>query len=107
MTTLPTEAQPIGWRQQLARVLRYSGVLRASESVCRSHKLERTGEGFSGWNLRRVSGLRAVILCYHGVGSNGFPLYSDVRVPVFDAQMRYVCEHYRVISLHDLCRELR
>jgi len=38
---------------------------------------------------------------------DGVPLFSRVKPSEFDAQMRYVKKHYRVVSLEQLCRELR
>jgi peptidoglycan/xylan/chitin deacetylase (PgdA/CDA1 family) len=37
----------------------------------------------------------------------GIPLYSELSPAVFEAQMRHLRKNYRVISLEQLCRELR
>jgi peptidoglycan/xylan/chitin deacetylase (PgdA/CDA1 family) len=60
---------------------------------------------------RAVQRSRAVVLTYHGV-LNGAPDYdylnhNFIAAESFDAQMRYVCRHYRPISLRELVAAYR
>lgn len=56
--------------------------------------------------LRRPAQPKYSILCYHRVGTEGIPFYSTLCPSVFEAQMRFLREHFRVISLGQLCYEL-
>ncbi len=47
------------------------------------------------------------ILCYHRVGVDGVPYHSRLEPRVFESQMRYLKEHYRLVSLSRMCRELK
>jgi peptidoglycan/xylan/chitin deacetylase (PgdA/CDA1 family) len=47
-----------------------------------------------------------VILSYHRVGVEGVPVYSTLEPRIFEAQMRYLRRHYRVLSLADLLCEI-
>jgi peptidoglycan/xylan/chitin deacetylase (PgdA/CDA1 family) len=46
-------------------------------------------------------------LCYHRIGTSGIPLFSELRPTTFEAQMRYVRRRYRVLTLDDLCEEMK
>ena len=56
--------------------------------------------------LRNFAGSKFGILCYHRVGIEGVPLFSRLDPRVFEAQMRYIKKHYRVVSLGQMCQEL-
>ncbi len=107
MATPYADLSGTGWRRIVAGAMRYSGLLRLSESFARSHNLRHVAPGMTGWKMQKITGTRAVILCYHGVGSNGFPVYSDVPTRVFEAQICYLRDHYRIVSLDQLRHELR
>lgn len=47
------------------------------------------------------------ILCYHRVGTEGVPYHSRLEPRIFEAQMRYLKRHYRLVSLSQLCLELQ
>jgi len=57
--------------------------------------------------LRRSAGSKFGILCYHRVGTEGVPVFSRLEPRVFEAQMRYLKKHYRIVPLGQLCRELQ
>jgi peptidoglycan/xylan/chitin deacetylase (PgdA/CDA1 family) len=57
--------------------------------------------------LNRTRQSKFGILCYHRVGTEGVPLYSRLHPDVFEAQMRYLKAHYRVVPLAQLIRELK
>jgi peptidoglycan/xylan/chitin deacetylase (PgdA/CDA1 family) len=58
-------------------------------------------------NLRRRVTPKFAVLCYHRVGTDGVPVFSRLKPSEFEAQMRYLIQHYRVVSLDQLCSELR
>jgi peptidoglycan/xylan/chitin deacetylase (PgdA/CDA1 family) len=61
----------------------------------------------SRWpTIRRFAGSKFGILCYHRVGTEGVPLFSRLDPGVFEAQMKYVRKHYRLVPLGQLCREI-
>jgi peptidoglycan/xylan/chitin deacetylase (PgdA/CDA1 family) len=61
----------------------------------------------SRWpKIRQFAGSKFGILCYHRVGTEGVPLFSRLDPRVFEAQMRYVRKHYRLVSVGQLCREI-
>ena len=57
--------------------------------------------------LHQFAGSKFGILCYHRVGTEGVPLFSRLEPAVFEAQMRYLKAHYRIVPLAELCQELR
>lgn len=57
--------------------------------------------------LRRTWSSKFGILCYHRVGTQGVPLFSRLDPKVFEAQMCYLRNHYRIVSLSQLCDELQ
>jgi len=78
------------------------GVLRRFEGTRRLHSSPA-----SRWPaIRRFAGSKFGILCYHRVGVEGVPLFSRLDPRVFEAQMKYVRTHYRVVPLGQLCREI-
>jgi len=93
------------WRDLVAEGLYHMGALRVLEAVARHYefrKSNRRGLAIS----RRAAHPKFVVLCYHRVGMHGIPLFSELPPEVFEAQMRYVGERYRVLSLDDLCEEM-
>lgn len=61
----------------------------------------------SSWpRLRRFTGSKFGILCYHRVGRGGVPLFSQLLPKAFERQICYLRKHYRIVSLGQLCREL-
>jgi peptidoglycan/xylan/chitin deacetylase (PgdA/CDA1 family) len=57
--------------------------------------------------LRKAAHPKFAVLCYHRVGTGGIPFFSELPAEVFEAQMRYIRRRYRVVSLDELCEELR
>jgi len=78
-------------RSVAANVARYTGLLRAAELASSRFEV-RQGR------IQR-SRTKAVILCYHRIGTGGVPFYSGLPTLLFEAQMRYVKSHYNVVPL--------
>jgi peptidoglycan/xylan/chitin deacetylase (PgdA/CDA1 family) len=95
----------LGWRGAMASVLHHSGVLHAMEKLSRSYE-RSPGSGGNPFAWRKAASAKYVILCYHRVGTEGVPLYCKLAPREFEAQMRYLRENYRVLSLQDLCGEM-
>ncbi len=91
------------WRETMSSGIYHSGVLAALRGAARRWEL-RPANGNFRWP--RTAGPRFAILCYHRVGVDGVPLYSKLPPQVFDAQMKYLRQYYRVLSLADLLREV-
>ncbi len=89
----------------VASGLYHSGMLRLMQRVSRSYEL-RSNSARRPPRWGRVTGPKFVILCYHRIGTEGIPLFSGLPPQVFEAQMRYLRQRYRVISLEELCHEL-
>lgn len=93
------------WRDAVAAGLFHTGALRILQTLARYYE-------FQGSNRRRLPLSRRaghtkfVVLCYHRIGTNGIPLFSELPPRIFEAQMRYVRRRYRVLSLDDLCGEI-
>ena len=93
------------WRDAVAASLFHTGALRILRAFTRYYE-------FSGGNGRRLQLSRRdahpkfLVLCYHRIGTNGIPLFSELPPAMFEAQMRYVRRQYRVLSLDDLCEEM-
>jgi peptidoglycan/xylan/chitin deacetylase (PgdA/CDA1 family) len=93
------------WREIAAQALFHSGALRVLQAVSRRYELKPRNGG--GLLVSRRSGYpKFVVLCYHRVGMGGIPLFSELSPELFEAQMHYVRERYRVVSLDELCEEM-
>jgi len=92
-------------RRALAAGLYHTRLLSGVRRLGGSHDFQSRPE--SRWpRLRRFAGSKFAILCYHRVGTEGVPLFSRLDPGVFEAQMRYVQRHYRVVSLGQMSSEL-
>lgn len=98
---------PIGshWRKRVAQMLFFSGAVRLAEGIARHIEFRRAPGGSLAFP-KRVIQPRFAILCYHRIGRGGVPIYSGVRASRFEEQMKYLREHYRVLSLGEMLREM-
>jgi peptidoglycan/xylan/chitin deacetylase (PgdA/CDA1 family) len=95
----------LDWRELVIKGLHYSGALRFVRRLSKSHEI-RPGSGRPWPRFRRVQNPKFVILCYHGIGESGNPLSPAPSRESFDAQMRFLSRHYRIVSLEEACRDL-
>lgn len=93
-------------RSIVVRALYYSQLIRLARRTARKYSLGSSA-GSAKLKLRPHPESKFAILCYHRVGTAGVPLYSRLPETAFAAQMRYLKRNYRVVSLHQLCSELR
>jgi peptidoglycan/xylan/chitin deacetylase (PgdA/CDA1 family) len=89
------------WRELVIKGMHYTGALNLARRVSRSHEI------LSWLRFRKVQTPRFVILCYHGIGESGNPLGSAPTREAFEEQMLFLSKHYRVVSLDEVCKELR
>jgi len=89
-------------KEMIAAGLHRSGGLKIAGVISRSYQLNT----HHALGLRRNSGRRFVILCYHRIGVGGIPFYSSLPTSQFEQQMRYLRRNCRVISLDQLLQEL-
>lgn len=94
------------WRELVAGGLYRSGALRLAQRLSHSYELSSDG-GRRLPRLRKVTSSKFVILCYHRIGTAGIPLFNGLPPEVFEAQMRYLRQRHRVISLGELCCALK
>ena len=92
-------------RRAVVTALYWAGFLRCLESVGSKFELSRS-MGARLPRLRSRVTPKFAVLCYHRVGTDGVPLFSRLQPTAFEAQMRYLRRHYRVVSLGQLCHEL-
>jgi peptidoglycan/xylan/chitin deacetylase (PgdA/CDA1 family) len=85
--------------------LHYSGALQLARRLSKSHEIP-PDSSLPFPRFARVKTPKFVILCYHGIGESGNPLSVAPSRELFDAQMRFLCENYRVASLEEACGEL-
>jgi len=95
---------PGDWRHVVAACLHRTGLLRAFQSVSRHCELAFDNGGSE--RFRRVRKAKYVVLGYHSVGADDFPLYCRLPKRVFAEQMRYIRRNYRVLSLRQMLEEL-
>jgi peptidoglycan/xylan/chitin deacetylase (PgdA/CDA1 family)/CelD/BcsL family acetyltransferase involved in cellulose biosynthesis len=96
---------PKSWKEGLASAFYQTGLLRLVQSVSRWYELRPSNSPLPiRW--RRASTPKFVILTYHRVGSGGVPLYSALEPRVFEAQMQFLRQRYRIVSLDTLAEEL-
>jgi len=94
-----------GCRRIIAGGLYHTGLLGGVRQIAQTHHLISMA-GSPLPQFRRLAASKFGILCYHRVGKEGIPLFSRLDPRVFEAQMRYVSKHYRIISLRQLCLEI-
>ncbi len=95
----------LDWRELVIKGMHYSGVLNFARRLAKSHEI-RPGSSLPFPRFERVKTPKFVILCYHGIGESGNPLGVAPTRELFEAQMRFLRENYRVASLEEACREL-
>lgn len=93
-------------RRAVASGLYCTGLLGVVRLLEDKHELSEI-KGSRLPHLRRSADSKFGILCYHRVGTDGVPVFSRLLPSVFDRQMRYLKEHYRLVPLSQLCRELQ
>jgi peptidoglycan/xylan/chitin deacetylase (PgdA/CDA1 family) len=94
------------WRELVIKVMHHTGALNLTRRVSRSYEI-LPGSPLPWPRLRRVRTPRFVVLCYHGIGESGNPLISAPTREAFEAQMLFLLKHYRIVSLEEVCKELR
>lgn len=97
------EAMEHGWRYKVAAGLYKSGLLKALQAISRHYEVAGDNQGE---RLRRVRTPKYVVLGYHSVGAQGFPLYCRLSARIFAEQMKYIRRNYRVLSLRQMVDEL-
>jgi peptidoglycan/xylan/chitin deacetylase (PgdA/CDA1 family) len=96
----------IDWRELVIKGMYYSGALNLARRLSKSHEIH-PDSSLPFPRFERVKTPKFVILCYHGIGESGNPLGAAPTRELFEAQMRFLRENYRVVSLDEACRELR
>lgn len=105
-TTKSDEAsRRLRWRDAVATVLFHAGVFRILQAFSRYFELRESNHGRLLLSHREAHP-KFLVLCYHRVGENGIPLFSELSPALFEAQMRYLRRRYRVLSLDALCKEM-
>lgn len=95
----------LDWRELVIKGMHYIGALNLARRLAKSHEI-RSGSSLFFPRFERVNTPKFVILCYHGIGEAGNPLGVAPPRELFEAQMRFLCENYRVATLDEACREL-
>jgi len=99
-------SRPANWREFVARTVYRTGMLPVLRGISRRYQIRTSGRKRL-FRVSRVPGSSFAILCYHRVGTEGIPYYCTLEPSVFEMQMRYLREHFRVVSLGQLCEEIR
>ncbi len=100
------EKKEFHWRESVAQVARYTGALNLLGWISQKYELHSDGRSLLP-AIRRIASPKFLILCYHRVGTEGIPYYCTLPTPQFEMQMKFLREHFRVVSLGQLCDELR
>ncbi|HKV25976.1 MAG TPA: polysaccharide deacetylase family protein [Candidatus Acidoferrum sp.] len=94
-----------GWKDLAVQGLFRTGAVRLLGKLGSSYELNRATPR-SLPLLRRPRTSRLAVLCYHRIGLGGIPFYSQLAAAEFEAQMRFLRKHHRVISLDQLVLEM-
>jgi peptidoglycan/xylan/chitin deacetylase (PgdA/CDA1 family) len=95
----------LNWRELVIKGMYYSGALHLARTLSRSHEIHPDSSLLFPRFVNSKSP-KFIILCYHGIGESGNPLGVAPGRELFEAQMRFLRENYRVASLEEACREL-
>lgn len=82
-----------------------SGILRLLQRFSERFEVVRSNVSLVP-AFKRVRSPRFAILCYHSVGTGGVPFHSGIEERVFEQQVRFLRNSYRIVTLDELCREL-
>ena len=95
----------LDWRGIVIKGMHYSGALNLARRLAKSYEIH-PDSSLPFPRFERVRTPKFVILCYHGIGESGNPLGVAPTRELFEAQMRFIRENYRVASLDEACCEL-
>ncbi|HKV62617.1 MAG TPA: polysaccharide deacetylase family protein [Candidatus Acidoferrum sp.] len=95
----------LDWRELVTKGLHFSGALQLARRLSKFHEIP-PDSSLPFPRFVRVNTPKFVILCYHGIGESGNPLSVAPSRELFDTQMRFLHENYRVASLEEACSEL-
>ena len=103
--SLPRKSS-FNWRELVVRGMHYTGALELARRI--SMQLEIQPDSTLPWlRFRHVLSPKFLILCYHGIGASGNPLLPSTSRESFETQMRFLRNHYRIVSMDEVCGELR
>jgi peptidoglycan/xylan/chitin deacetylase (PgdA/CDA1 family) len=96
----------LDWRELVIKGMHYSGALQLARQLSKSCEIP-PDSALPFPRFARINTPKFVILCYHGIGESGNPLCVAPTRELFEAQMRFLRENYRVASLEEAYSELR
>ena len=96
----------LDWRELVIKSLHFSGALHFARRFSCSREISSSSSTLLP-QFERLKTSKFVILCYHGIGESGNPLGVAPTRELFERQMRFLRENYRVVSLDEACLELR
>src|SRR5580692_575478 len=98
----------MGWaREAIAKAYFHSQMPALTRRLRDQYHLAISNTG--GWpkiSLRKRREPTARILFYHRVNDDNDPFFPAISLKLFEAEMRYVSRHYKVVSLAELRRVL-
>ncbi len=97
--------QRFTWKTALTLSLYKTGALRALHTIANYCEIANDADG--RLRLQRVRNGRYLILAYHRIGTEGAPLYSALPQVAFAEQMRFLRQHYRILSVKQMLEELQ
>ena len=98
----------LGWMQQALANCYFRFRLPALMRPVRDHYQLAVSRGrkWPGLSLEKRTVPSARILYYHRVNDDGDPFFPAIGTSLFEAEMRFVSKHYRVVSLTELVERL-
>lgn len=99
---------PGNYRESAIRMaaagLYWSGAQGLAQAFSRHFEVTHPAEGWSSVHRARLP--KIAIICHHRIGNGGVPYYSNFPPDAFEAQIRFLRKHYRLLSMDEVCREL-
>ena len=92
-------------KRLLAQTLFSLGAARIAESFAKRGGFLAQRHDNKG-SVTPVTQPRFAILCYHRIGRGGVPVYSGLPTAVFESQINYLRNHYRIVSLVEMIEEM-
>lgn len=103
------DGQSVGWmRQAAANCYIHSGAPAFMRYLRRRYQVSLEPNGGSSrlsWHRRGEGGAR--IFYYHRVNNDNDPFFEAISTDVFEAHMRYLARHYKVVSMAEVSRHLQ
>jgi peptidoglycan/xylan/chitin deacetylase (PgdA/CDA1 family) len=104
----PAIPAPAGWlRRGIANCYFHSPMVSVVRRIRERYRIPPVASGRWPFGLQKRERATARILCFHRVNDDCDPFFPSIATRLFEAEMRFLSRHYRVVSLAEMFRRLQ